>query len=66
MLHYVEYMVAHSENGLVFSDEPGRWCLGDWCTAESIAIPEPFVNTYFLIKSINRLLEIAEMMKLIK
>lgn len=60
MLHYVEYMVAHSENGLVTSDEPRRWCLGDWCTSEPIAVPEPFVNTYFLIKSVNRLLEITE------
>ena len=60
MLHYAEYMVAHSENGLVTSDEPNRWCLGDWCTAEPITVPEPFVNTYFLIKSVNRLLEIAK------
>ena len=60
MLHYAEYMVAHSENGLVTSDEPNRWCLGDWCTAEPITVPEPFVSTYFLIKSVNRLLEIAK------
>ena len=60
MLMYVDYMAAHSENGLVTSDEPGRWCLGDWCTSEPIAIPEPFVNTYFLVKAINRILEISE------
>ena len=60
MVLYAEYMSSHSENGLVISDEPGRWCLGDWCTAERITVPEPFVNTYFLIKSLRRMLEIAE------
>ena len=60
MMDYIKYMVDHSENGLVTSDEPGRWCLGDWCTARPITIPEPYVYTYFLIKFINRMLEISE------
>ncbi|MBQ7915192.1 MAG: family 78 glycoside hydrolase catalytic domain [Firmicutes bacterium] len=59
MLHYFEYLDAHSENGLVVSDRPGEWCLGDWCTPEKIEIPEPFVNTYFYIMSLGRVLEIA-------
>ena len=59
MLRYFDYLDAHSEEGLVTSDRPGQWCLGDWCTPEEIAIPEPYVNTYFYIKSILRVLEIA-------
>lgn len=58
-LHYFEYLEAHSEEGLVISDQPGLWCLGDWCTPEAIQIPQPFVNTYFYIKSLNRAIEAA-------
>ncbi len=60
MLHYLDYLYDHSENDLVTSDRPKAWCLGDWCTAEKpIAIPEPYVNTYFFVKSIDCILEIA-------
>ncbi len=64
-LHYLDYLESHSENDLVVSDQPGLWCLGDWCTphdvhAKSPDIPEPFVNTYFYIKTIDVLLESAE------
>lgn len=56
-LHYFDYLEAHSEEELVTSDQPGLWCLGDWCTPEKIAIPAPFVNNYFYIKSLNRTIE---------
>lgn len=56
MLRWFDYLDAHSEEGLVTSDQPGCWCLGDWCTAEKIAIPAPFVNNYFYIKSLRRVL----------
>lgn len=60
MLKYLGYLQAHSENGLVTSDRKNGWCLGDWCTAEKTTIPEPFVNTYFFVKSIDYILEIGE------
>jgi len=56
-MKYFGYLDAHSKEDLVVSDQPGLWCLGDWCTPEKIAIPEPFVNTYFYIKSIGRAIE---------
>lgn len=57
---YFRYLESHSdERGLVVSDQKGEWCLGDWCTAEDIAIPEPYVNTYFYIKTIGQLIEIC-------
>ncbi|MBQ3095518.1 MAG: family 78 glycoside hydrolase catalytic domain [Clostridia bacterium] len=59
MLHYFDYLEAHSENGLVVSDQPGEWCLGDWCTPDTIAIPAPYVNTYFYVKTLRRVREIA-------
>lgn len=59
MLRYFDYLNAHSEDNLVISDQPGVWCLGDWCTPEEVEIPEPYVNTYFYIKSVSRVIEIA-------
>ena len=56
-MKYFEYLDAHSENDLVMTDQPGEWCLGDWCTAEDIAIPAPFVNNYFYVKSIDRMID---------
>lgn len=53
---YFQFLDAHSENGLVVSDIPDEWCLGDWCTPTEIEIPAPFVNTYFYVKHINELL----------
>lgn len=60
MVKFLGYLKDHSENNLVTSDRKNGWCLGDWCTAEKIAIPAPYVNTYFYVKSINYMLEIAE------
>lgn len=59
-LKYFEYLDAHSENDLVTSDQPGLWCLGDWATPGKVLIPEPFVNNYFYVKSINRVIESCE------
>lgn len=60
MLKYLGYLKDHSENNLVTSDRKNGWCLGDWCTAEKIAIPEPYVNTYFFVKCIDYMLEITQ------
>jgi len=60
MLRYFDYMELHSERDLVTSDKAGEWCLGDWCCPTSVVLPAPFVNTYFYIKSLTRMLEIAK------
>lgn len=65
MKKYLEYLEAHSENDLVISDQADEWCLGEWNVPGSNegvkpAVPDPFVNNYFYIKSINRMVEIAE------
>ncbi len=64
MLRYFDYLEAHSKDDLVFDDQPGEWHLGEWCVPGSENgklpdIPEPFVNNYFYIKSLNRVMEIA-------
>ena len=64
MLAYFRFLDDHSENGLIVSDVPDEWCLGDWCTAEEIAIPAPFVNDYFYVRSIDEILTCAGAMEL--
>lgn len=74
MLRYFEYLENHSKNDLVVSDRKGSWCLGEWVTPEQetlnlfsgIKLPAPFVNTYFYIKSIKQVLEIAELLDITK
>lgn len=59
MLLWIEYLNAHSENGLVVREEEGGWCLGDWCTLEKTVIPVPLVNTCYFIKSLRHMEEMA-------
>lgn len=60
MLRYFDYLESHSVSDLVVSDKEGEWCLGDWCTPRSIVLPAPFVNNYFYVKSLEKCIEIAE------
>ena len=64
MREYFRFLDDHSENGLITSDVPGEWCLGDWCTAREIAIPAPFVNAYFYVRSIDEILTCAQALEL--
>ncbi len=60
MHRYFDYLETHSYGKLVTRDREGEWCLGDWCTPTSIALPAPFVNNYFYMKSLSRAIEIAK------
>ena len=63
MLNFLDYMEDRNENGLVVREELGGWCLGDWCSpGNKNLIPEPFVNTYFLIKAFKQVIEISEVL----
>lgn len=73
MRRYIDYLEAHSDYGLVTSDKAGNWCLGDWCGPnilypdrditshnQQVVLPAPMVNTYFMVKSLNQMCEIAK------
>ncbi len=73
MRRYIEYLETHSDYGLVTSDKKGEWCLGDWCGPnilypdrditshnQQVILPAPMVNTYFMVKSLKQMCEIAE------
>ena len=61
MLRYFDYLEDHSEANIITSDQPGLWCLGDWCTPTDIQIPTGYVNNYFYILSMMRTIEIAHL-----
>lgn len=60
MKKWIEYLKVHSTNSLVTSEEEGGWCLGDWCTLEKCTLPEPLVNSYYLITSLRMMREMAK------
>ncbi len=73
MRRYIDYLEAHSDYGLVTSDKAGNWCLGDWCGPnilypdrditshnQQVVLPAAMVNTYFMVKSLKQMCEIAK------
>lgn len=63
MIKYLAYMQSRCENYLVVREEEKGWCLGEWCTPNNdIEIPEPFVNTYFFIKTAKIAKKTAEIL----
>ncbi len=70
MLKYFDYMLSRSENGLVYREEEGGWCLGEWCSPAEYAatephvesrclVPETYINTVMLIKFMKMAVESA-------
>lgn len=55
MKHWVEYLGTRTDGrGIIVREEPGGWCLGDWCTPGALEIPAELVNTayYYHVSSI--------------
>ena len=64
MKAYMDYMLAHCSDYVVTHEEPGGWCLGDWCPPDNkILIPESFVNTYFFAKCAGMCAEVASILE---
>ena len=59
MLFWLESMRGFCENGLIVREREGGWCLGDWCAPDKMVLPESFVNTYFYIKCMRYVKELA-------
>ena len=63
MTAWVDYLGTRTdERGLVVREEPGGWCLGDWCTPERIQLPEPLVNTCYWYHCADRVAQIATLL----
>ena len=59
MRKWVGYLKCHTRGGIVTSEEEGGWCLGDWTALGGVQLPAEFVNTCYLLDTLNRLGEIA-------
>lgn len=64
MKQWIGYLQTRTdERGLVVREEPGGWCLGDWCTPyNSIEIPTEFVNTAFFYRTASIMADIAKVL----
>ena len=62
MLRWLECMRSFCANGLVVREIEGGWCLGEWCTPDDVQISEELVNTYFLVKSLDKTARVAEIL----
>lgn len=60
MKRYFDYLEDHSSNDIVVSDKEGEWCLGDWCTYTQVILPAGFVNNYYYVRSLMRVIELAK------
>lgn len=63
MERWMDYLAAHTdEEGIVVSEEPGSWCLGEWSVPKGpdasfenlsdpfgIEVPPPLVNTFYYV-----------------
>ena len=57
---FIGYLLSRRNGGLVTREEKGGWCLGDWATPEKCVIPEPLVNTAYLVHDLECMLDIAK------
>ncbi len=68
MLRYLDYMESRCADGLVVCEEKDGWCLGDWCFenphSDAALLPEPYVNTCYLVKFYDCLLELDGLLTL--
>ncbi|MBQ9132607.1 MAG: family 78 glycoside hydrolase catalytic domain [Clostridia bacterium] len=75
MTAYLDSMASFCDDkGLVVREREGGWCLGDWCTPgelskptvlewrtpQTVKLPEPLVNTYYYIRSMELMQEIGK------
>ncbi len=61
MIKYLHSMKGFCENGLVVKERDKGWCLGEWCAPGGVKIPEPFVNTFYYIRSMETVQKIAKL-----
>ncbi len=62
MAFYFDYLETRCDDNLVARSEEGQWCLGDWCwpgcSAYSLDLPPKYVNTAYLVKFYDMMLEL--------
>lgn len=63
MKHWVEYLGTRTDcRGVIVREEPGGWCLGDWCTPQDVELPEELVNTAYYYRVADLMSRIASVL----
>ncbi|MBE9585947.1 family 78 glycoside hydrolase catalytic domain [Mucilaginibacter sp. JRF] len=63
MKQWVHYLHSRTDDrGIIIREEPGGWCLGDWCTPENIDLPEPLVNTAYFYHCLRTMSKVASLL----
>ncbi|HIS67765.1 MAG TPA: family 78 glycoside hydrolase catalytic domain [Candidatus Gallacutalibacter stercoravium] len=63
MTAWMKYLQAHCSNHILCSEEPGGWCLGDWCVPGKIEISEAYVNTCLYIQQLEIMQKVSLLCK---
>ena len=61
MLAFMRYLDSRVTAGFLASEEAGGWNLGDWgfSKQDEFVVPQNYVNTYYYIKSLEEMCEMA-------
>jgi alpha-L-rhamnosidase len=75
MLSWMEYLSEHADqNGIIISEEPGSWCLGEWVVPHqfdkvegiddifNMKVPAELVNTYYYTVSASIMTRVARIL----
>lgn len=62
MKAWVDYLGTRTDSrGLVVREEPGGWCLGEWCTLHNaVEVPGELVNTAYYHRVASIMAEVAD------
>jgi alpha-L-rhamnosidase len=76
MLSWMEYLSRHADqDGIIISEEPGSWCLGEWVVPHqfdkvegsedflNMKVPAELVNTYYYTVSASIMTMVARLLK---
>lgn len=63
MKHWVQYLGTRTDaRGIIVREEPGGWCLGDWCTPQDVEIPPELVNTAYYYRVADLMSKVADVL----
>lgn len=60
MCAWMDYIGAHSEDFILTREEPGGWCLGDWCVDGEMALTESYVNSCYAALCADLMVKISK------
>lgn len=62
MLNWIKYLNTRHDGDYIIVREEAGWCIGEWFNPTLINLDVPFANTYFFLLSLDRIIEISEIL----